>query len=595
MAWEALKAAIPAALIQILVEKLVSMIVPAAGAIMAIIEGLRAAWASASRILQAMQRFIAFLKAVKSGNAGPAFGASVAAGAVAVIDFVANWLLTKIKGAASKVGDKIKSIAQKILARLKKVGSKVVGAVKRGAGRVMNALGNTKVGQVIKQGYERVTNLVNKGKERFDTWRNGSKDPQKPKTPAEEAAEKQDRLDKAVAAIQPKVQALLQRGVSGLRLRAQLAFWRVQYRLTSLDVTGKNPATITAVVNPKTKIGEGYEVEQEELLKFVREVHTEVMAQEEVRKGAERITVTHEAYPGNTVQPHIHVPHGVGYPAFLMKAQQMEHRGLGTGEVVSFEGPDKSITAEQYRRQGRGRSEDDSAKLVRNKIVTPMINGSLQQDGLDYKAIARTLESVRIDGQQASPAAIDEAIRRFSRSHTVPKGFDIHQVGLLSTLLGATEPHRNPAALTMNVLAGDIATAYIDDPTASNGRRQHGWLQTIDMLPMAPRSAQKKADALNSYLDTWKPDDSIATWMPPDHLLTKAQRSDDQKRKRGVSETRRSAAEMMSREIAWMEAWIRTLNLVFDSKASAEAKKEQFKQEIRRRFQAVTGIEVHHS
>ncbi|MBA2681556.1 MAG: hypothetical protein H0U76_24550, partial [Ktedonobacteraceae bacterium] len=80
MAWEALKAAIPAALIQILVEKLVSMIVPAAGAIMAIIEGLRAAWGAASRILQAMQRFIAFLKAVKSGNAGPAFGAAVAAG-----------------------------------------------------------------------------------------------------------------------------------------------------------------------------------------------------------------------------------------------------------------------------------------------------------------------------------------------------------------------------------------------------------------------------------------------------------------------------------------------------------------------------------
>ncbi len=101
MAWEALKAAIPAALIQILVEKLVSMIVPAAGAIMAIVEGLRAAWASASRILQAMQRFIAFLKAVKSGNSGPAFGAAVAAGAVAVIDFVANWLLTKIKGAAT--------------------------------------------------------------------------------------------------------------------------------------------------------------------------------------------------------------------------------------------------------------------------------------------------------------------------------------------------------------------------------------------------------------------------------------------------------------------------------------------------------------
>ena len=49
MVWEGLKAAIPPTLIQLIIEKLVAMIIPAAGAIMMIIEGLRAAWGTVRR------------------------------------------------------------------------------------------------------------------------------------------------------------------------------------------------------------------------------------------------------------------------------------------------------------------------------------------------------------------------------------------------------------------------------------------------------------------------------------------------------------------------------------------------------------------
>ncbi len=300
MAWEALKAAIPAALIQILVEKLVSMIVPAAGAIMAIIEGLRAAWASASRILQAMQRFIAFRKAVKSGNAGPAFGAAVAAGAVAVIDFVANWLLTKIKGAASKVGDKIKSIAQKILARLKKVGSKVVGAVKRGAGRVMHALGNTKVGQVVKRGYETVRNTVNKGKARVEQWQKDREAKKNAgKTPEQIEQEKQDKLKKAGDSISPQLQQLLAKGVNSLYLRVRLGFWKLRYGLT--DLTWEKGGDIVAKVNPTLVLDNGRELPAEELGRIlepvIHEAERRYLAQvlrksenrRELRQGKEQI------------------------------------------------------------------------------------------------------------------------------------------------------------------------------------------------------------------------------------------------------------------------------------------------------------------
>lgn len=119
MAWEGIKAMIPMALINILVEKLVALIVPAAGAVMVIIEGLQAAWGAVSRIIAAFQAFFAFLKAVKTGAAGPKFATALAAAAIAVIDFIANWLILKLAKGAAKIGGKIKGLAKKILGRKK--------------------------------------------------------------------------------------------------------------------------------------------------------------------------------------------------------------------------------------------------------------------------------------------------------------------------------------------------------------------------------------------------------------------------------------------------------------------------------------------
>jgi hypothetical protein len=125
MAWEGIKSAIPPALIQILIEKVISMIVPAAGAVLAIIEGLQAAWGTVSRVIQAFDRFMGFLKAVKTGQSGPQFGAALAAAGVVLIDFVSNWLLKRVRGAASKVAAKIKEIAKKIGRKLKAASKKL--------------------------------------------------------------------------------------------------------------------------------------------------------------------------------------------------------------------------------------------------------------------------------------------------------------------------------------------------------------------------------------------------------------------------------------------------------------------------------------
>ncbi|MEU1283915.1 hypothetical protein ABZ449_06590, partial [Kitasatospora sp. NPDC005856] len=134
MAWQAIVAALPGMIVSIVVEKLVSLIVPAAGAIMAIIQGLVAAWNTISKIVAAIGKFVAFLKAVKSGSAACLFADAVAAGVVALLDFISNFLLSKLKGAGKAVGTKLKGIAQRILKGLAKAGK----GARKAAGNAVN-------------------------------------------------------------------------------------------------------------------------------------------------------------------------------------------------------------------------------------------------------------------------------------------------------------------------------------------------------------------------------------------------------------------------------------------------------------------------
>ncbi|GAA3184461.1 MULTISPECIES: eCIS core domain-containing protein [Streptomyces] len=143
MAWEAVVAALPMMIAQLVIEKVVSMIIPAAGAILTIVQGLIAAWQSVSAILAAFGKFFAFLKAVKAGPAACLFAEAVAAGVVALLELITNLLLARLGRAAKGVGNRLKGIAQKIMKGLKKTGKgarKAAGnAVNRARGAVRKA------------------------------------------------------------------------------------------------------------------------------------------------------------------------------------------------------------------------------------------------------------------------------------------------------------------------------------------------------------------------------------------------------------------------------------------------------------------------
>lgn len=149
MAWDAIIASLPMMIASLVIEKVVSMIVPAAGAILTIVQGLMAAWQSISSILAAFSKFWAYLKAVKAGPAACLFAEAVAAGIVALLDFIANFLMIRLSGATKGVGKRLKAMAEKIMQGLKKTGK---GSRKAAGGAVNRARGALrKAGQTLRQ------------------------------------------------------------------------------------------------------------------------------------------------------------------------------------------------------------------------------------------------------------------------------------------------------------------------------------------------------------------------------------------------------------------------------------------------------------
>lgn len=226
MALDSLITAIPMALVAILIEKLVSMIVPAAGALMAIIEGLQAAWGTVSRIIAAFDAFMAFLLAVQSGAAGPLFATALASAAIVVLDFVSNWLLKKLRGPAGRVGARLRGMAEKFS--------------RRSPGR------RRRTGK--SRSRSRAEDRDRPHAETSAKGQNRHKDKRK-----ETPAQKQARLERAVA----EVKALMtKRQRLSLLLRARLALLRRKYKLDKLEAKQKgstNAWEVHAKVNPEAR------------------------------------------------------------------------------------------------------------------------------------------------------------------------------------------------------------------------------------------------------------------------------------------------------------------------------------------------------
>jgi hypothetical protein len=503
MALDALIVAIPAALIAILIEKLVSMIVPAAGALMAIIEGLQAAWGTISRIIAAFAAFMAFLLAVRSGGAGPLFAVALASAAVVLLDFVANWLLKKLASAARKVGAKLKGLAEKFKAkrRAKK-------AAKEHPGR-QNGKPNQKPG------------------DKGDDDRGKNRQEQKDKR-------NREILAKAQRELPAKISAVVSKGTRGVILRGRLAIWRAQYRLSSLKLVGSGErATIVAKVNPEATLLEILQLHREELLAYLREVAQQARLQS--KSQADEALATHreeQTASGATINrydfEHPINPHAV---AEGVSAMPPLRRGKATNIHMG---------------DGKARLTGGWGNRQSTQRVSEYDDGKLQSGGGKYADLA-----ARYSGRGAKLA---DAIRIFQRSGKVTSGFNKDELTLWSVLIGGVEPGtRSSAAGVHGQMMLDLmeAGAPMEDLL---GRDKKGGL-----YPMSPGGAVADAKKADEFLDPNR------TRQPGERASAAADRH-------------------MEREIQLIHAWVSTLDLVFDSKATERQKIDEIKQQIRTRI-----------
>ena len=450
MVWEGIKAAIPSALIALLIEKLVSLLIPAAAAVMLIIQGLQAAWGAASRVLQAFERFFAFLRAVKNGNAGPQFAQAVAAAATTVLDFLANFLIARLARGASKVGQKLRSIAQRIGQRLKNV--------------------LRRVGQRLRRVGQRIAARVRGLRDRFRR--------RKPKSPAEkrkhDEEKKQKRLDTAVAAIQPKVESLLARGVSSLRLKAQLLYWRIRYRLTSLTLSGGAHPQVVAVVNPRSIVARAVDKTKEGLPKLLDQIGKQLMKEAEIRGEMERIKAARRARHGEPGRRLRTAESPAAEAARLRGEGGGRQRPEGTTERLEVAPGAVVSEAQSYSPApghihvhgigGSGRYDPH--------VVTAL--GEMEQAGLSKAELRDAMFAIMGRQRPASHAAFTgvEGAERYAR------------LAAITRLVGTVEPARHPGALATTFMGWSVLG---EDPRVKPGH------VVTDLNPMSPEGAGEKA------------------------------------------------------------------------------------------------------
>jgi hypothetical protein len=107
MAWDEALPQLPVIIGVMVVEKVVAKLIPGAGWVMAIIDALQTAWGALSEILAAFGLFMDFLKSVKSGNGALPFAKAVAAGVVALLELVYEFLVEGVSRFMGKVAERL--------------------------------------------------------------------------------------------------------------------------------------------------------------------------------------------------------------------------------------------------------------------------------------------------------------------------------------------------------------------------------------------------------------------------------------------------------------------------------------------------------
>ena len=545
--WDALISALPGMLVQTAIEQLLAIVIPAAGAIMAIVRGAIAAYHAVSKIIAAIGKFIAFLKAVRSGQAARPFAEALAAGVVALLEFIASFLMSKLASAAKGVAGALRGIADRIVKFLAR-GAKAVkkgmgaavnvakrsakaaaGAIKRGfhavvrggkrgakwiaakakgavkaIGRGTRALGGrlakTRLGKSLANAGHKLKTKYQQFKAKTAAWRDRYKkwrEDRKKNKPSPE-----QRLEKAVERIRPKLTRVLNTGIPDRMLGALLSGMRTWYRLTGLEKVGSQAFQVLATLNPQLKAVDGVDVDiVDRLLMIIRRIGKEFeekanqIKQRSVESITDKSLVTGKydqdvanSTRGSHVPPREKIEEGWNAVQAHAQIRSIPAKELeGLKDFVEYRNRQGQVAASVPRSQGRGYNRKIYSKDQKVHWTYTNSRGATVSEPLTHKNFIKELESESWTPEARSGLA-KTALKILGKSS--PEGkYSLNAAELVQWHFHI-EGWRNPAILPITTMGIDMAA-----------RSKMDLLEFSTNFPMTPAKAVGISKALNHHLN----------------------------------------------------------------------------------------------
>jgi hypothetical protein len=440
-----------------LATTLVAKLIPGVGAIMAVIDAIRGAWSLVQSLFSAAAAFLQFVMKVaeQAGGAGVAFARALAHGIVGAVDAILTFLgvdrlIRRVVGAIARpfgrIIQRIQTRFSQWQQRRRQRRSQARARDRRRDGGRENPADANRHRRA--EDSARRDQRAELDRRRRDTERDSHRPERRRKSDSDRRRREQqerdrrnrERLDRAVRAIQPQIGNLMRGGVSRLRLAAQLAFWRVRYRLSSLERRGDS---IIASVNPSTPAGRVAQLSPQQIGRALEPILREAERQFERERMAD--------------------------PQVRRESQELERQMRAGQQVVT---PAGSLNeADIVFAARRFMTEPGQLPLALNRGYPSRFFTSIQMPGRRRIQI-RNLSRTSMFLQEGAPS-----YAKFSARHlTDPNA---------NQLLDLVEPTRAPGQLATRAVTRDlVAGGRIDPLAAASGQ----------FNPMAPSGASVAAD-----------------------------------------------------------------------------------------------------
>ena len=308
--FEALPEALPAigvAAMTWLAIQLAAKLIPGVGAIMAVIDAIRAAWSLIQSLIRAASAFFDFLMLVAGGGDGSVqFARALAWGIIAAVDALLTFL--GVDSLLRRIAGPIGRPMGRIFARLRQRFTRRRGG--RASGRRRRRDDDRRAGRERGDNHHRAERergraraerraessrhrsraerQATRSNTRHDARRR-SQDPNRRRQDdarrrrQERERRQRERLDRARRELPPRINRLLAGRPSRLRLLAQLGFWRLRYRLASLQIRGTQRYEIVATVNPTVTLAPGWTFEWRDVIRVLDRIADDMIAGEQER------------------------------------------------------------------------------------------------------------------------------------------------------------------------------------------------------------------------------------------------------------------------------------------------------------------------